>query len=68
MVEQTACIRNHYTKWELQDPENGKYVWDNSVIGDMLINPVYYGAVSAQKKNYKFKVGVRKTERSFFRA
>ena len=51
-------IRNHYTKWELQDPENGKYVWDDSVIGDMLINPVYYGAVSAQKKNYKFKVGI----------
>lgn len=51
-------IRNHYTKWELQDPENGKYVWDDSVIGDMLINPVYYGAIASQKKNYKFKVGV----------
>ena len=24
----------------------------------MLINPVYYGAVASQKKNYKFKVGV----------
>ena len=51
-------IRNHFTKWELQDPENGKYVWDDSVIGDMLINPVYYGAIASQKKNYKFKVGV----------
>ena len=51
-------IRNHYTKWEIQDPENGKYVWDDSVIGDMLINPVYYGAIASQKKNYKFKVGV----------
>lgn len=51
-------IRNHYTKWEIQDPENGRYVWDDSVIGDMLINPVYYGAIASQKKNYKFKVGV----------
>ncbi|WP_442861704.1 recombinase family protein [Butyrivibrio sp.] len=51
-------FRNHFTKWEIQDPENGKYVWDDSVIADMLINPVYYGAVASQKKNYKFKVGV----------
>lgn len=51
-------IRNHYTKREIQDPENGRYVWDDSVIGDMLINPVYYGAIASQKKNYKFKVGV----------
>lgn len=51
-------IRNHYTKWELQDSENGRYVWDETVLTDMLINPVYYRAVSAQKKNYKFKVGV----------
>lgn len=43
---------------EKQDPENGKYVWDETVLTDMLINPVYYGAVSSQKKNYKFKVGV----------
>lgn len=51
-------IRNHYTKWELQDPDNGRYVWDETVLTDMLINPVYYGAVSSQKKRYKFKVGV----------
>ena len=51
-------LRNHYTKWEIQDPENGKYVWDESVLKDMLINPVYYGAVSAQKFNYKFKIGI----------
>lgn len=51
-------IREHYTKYELQDPENGKYVWDDTVLTDMLINPVYYGAVSSQKKHYKFKVGV----------
>ena len=51
-------IRERYTKWELDDPENGKYVWDESVLKDMLINPVYYGAVSSQKKDYKFKLGV----------
>lgn len=54
----TRGLRNHYTKWEIQDPENGKYMWDESVLADMLINPVYYGAVSSQKKNYKFKIGV----------
>ena len=51
-------IRNHYTKYELADEENGRYVWDDTVLTDMLINPVYYGAVSAQKKNYRFKLGV----------
>lgn len=51
-------IRERYTKWELDDSENGKYVWDESVLKDMLINPIYYGAVSSQKKNYKFKLGV----------
>ncbi len=54
----TRGLRNHYTKWEIQDPENGKYVWDETVLTDMLINPVYYGAVSSQKVNYKFKIGV----------
>jgi DNA invertase Pin-like site-specific DNA recombinase len=50
--------RNIFTKWELKDPENGRYVWDDSVVKDILGNPVYYGAVSGQKKNYKFKLGV----------
>jgi DNA invertase Pin-like site-specific DNA recombinase len=50
--------RNVFTKWEQQDPENGRYVWDDSVVKDILMNPVYYGAVSGQKKNYKFKLGV----------
>ena len=51
-------FRNGYTKWEIQDPENGKYVWDQSVMKDMLINTVYYGAISSQKRDYKFKLGV----------
>ena len=45
------------TRWEKIDPENGKYMWDFSVIKDLLINPVYTGAVSSQKRNYRFKIG-----------
>ena len=51
-------LRKESHRERLQDPENGKYVWDDTVIGDMLINPVYYGAIASQKKNYKIKVGV----------
>ena len=50
-------IRNVRTKWEKQDPENGKYIWDFSVIKDILMNPVYTGAMASQKKEYRFKIG-----------
>ncbi len=50
-------LRNTQTKWEKQDPENGRYMWDFSVIKDLLINPVYTGAIASQKKNYRFKIG-----------
>ncbi len=50
-------LRNIMTKWELADPENGRYVWDFSVVKDMLRNPVYIGAISSQKTNYRFKLG-----------
>ncbi|MCD8160871.1 MAG: recombinase family protein [Clostridiales bacterium] len=50
-------IRNHFTKWELADPDNGRYLWDDSVLKDMLINPVYMGCMASQKKNYRFKIG-----------
>ena len=49
--------RNVYTKWEKKDPENGKYIWDFSVIKDILMNPVYTGAIASQKKEYRFKIG-----------
>ena len=49
--------RNVYTKWEKKDPENGKYIWDFSVIKDILMNPVYTGAMASQKKEYRFKIG-----------
>lgn len=51
-------LRNGYTRWERLDPENGRYVWDESVLKDMLVNPIYYGAVASQKVNYRFKLGV----------
>lgn len=47
-----------FTKWERKDPENGRFMWDFSVIEDILVNPVYYGAIASQKVHYKFKVGV----------
>lgn len=49
--------RNVYTKWEKKDPEKGKYIWDFSVIKDILMNPVYTGAMASQKKEYRFKIG-----------
>ena len=48
-------IRNVRTRWEKQDPENGKYIWDFSVIKDLLMNPVYTGAIASQKTEYRFK-------------
>ena len=50
-------FRNVRTKWEKKDPENGKYIWDFSVIKDILQNPVYIGAIASQKKDYRFKIG-----------
>ncbi len=50
-------LRNSHTKWEKKDPENGHFVWDFSVIKDLLMNPVYAGAIASQKANYKFKIG-----------
>ena len=45
------------TKWEKRDPENGRYIWDFSVIEGILENPVYYGAIASQKTDYRFKLG-----------
>ena len=50
-------FRNVRTKWEKKDPENGRYMWDFSVIKDLLMNPVYTGAIASQKKDYRFKIG-----------
>ena len=50
-------IRNTFTRWELVDPEKGRFIWDFSVIKDILRNPVYKGAIASQRCNYRFKVG-----------
>ena len=50
-------LRNTRTKWEKKDPENGRFIWDFSVIKDLLMNPVYAGAIASQKKDYRFKLG-----------
>ena len=50
-------LRNTRTKWEKKDPENGRYMWDFSVIKDILMSPVYTGAIASQKKDYRFKIG-----------
>ena len=42
--------RTYYTKWEQKDPENGKYVWDESYLKDLLRNPVYCGDMASQKR------------------
>ena len=41
----------------MKDPENGRYVWDFSVIKEILMNPVYTGAIVSQKTEYRFKIG-----------
>ena len=38
-----------------KDPENGRYMWDFSVIKDLLMNPVYTGAIASQKKRLPFQ-------------
>jgi len=51
-------LRKFYTKWEKKDPENGSFMWDFSVIKEILMNPVYIGAIASQKVYYNFKIGI----------
>lgn len=50
-------LRNKVTKFELEDPENGRFVWDFTTIKEILSNPVYIGTIASQKANYRFKTG-----------
>ncbi len=50
-------LRNKYTKFEKEDPVNGRYIWDETTIKAILSNPVYIGHIASQKVNYKFKLG-----------
>ena len=50
-------LRDHITKFEREDPERGRFVWDFTTIKEILSNPVYIGAIASQKVNYRFKIG-----------
>ena len=50
-------LRDHITKFERENPEHGRFVWDFTTIKEMLSNPVYIGAIASQKVNYRFKIG-----------
>ena len=50
-------LRNKYTKFEREDPERGRFIWDFTTIKEILENPVYIGSISSQKSQYKFKTG-----------
>ncbi len=56
MVEPGTGLRNTRTKWERKTRKRAVYV-DFSVIKDLLMNPVYTGAIASQKKDYRFKIG-----------
>ncbi len=53
----TGTPHLHYTKCEKKDPANGKYVWDESYLKSLLMNPVYCGDMASQKRYYRFKIG-----------
>lgn len=50
-------LRDKQSKFELADPERGRFIWDFTTIKEILSNPVYIGAIASQKTTYKFKVG-----------
>ena len=50
-------LRDHITKFERENPESGRFIWDFTTIKEILSNPVYIGAIASQKVHYRFKVG-----------
>lgn len=50
-------LRDHITKFERENPERGRFIWDFTTIKEILSNPVYIGAIASQKVNYRFKIG-----------
>ena len=57
MVEPGTGASQYPHQMGKERPENGRYMWDFSVIKDLLMNPVYTGAIASQKKDYRFKIG-----------
>jgi len=50
-------LRDRTTKFERENPETGRFIWDFTTIKEILFNPVYIGAIASQKQVYKFKTG-----------
>ncbi|MDR1704658.1 MAG: recombinase family protein [Clostridiales bacterium] len=50
-------LRDKTTKFERENPETGRFIWDFTTIKEILSNPVYIGAIASQKTVYKFKTG-----------
>lgn len=50
-------LRNKFTKFERENPERGRFIWDFTTIKEILENPVYIGCITSQKAQYKFKTG-----------
>ena len=50
-------LRNRQGKFELENEETGKYVWDFKSLQGILTNPVYIGNIASQKAYYRFKTG-----------
>ena len=57
MVEPAAGPAEHPHQMGEERPGERKFIWDFSVIKDLLMNPVYAGAIASQKKDYRFKLG-----------
>ena len=50
-------LRDSTTKFEREDPESGRFIWDFTTIKEILENPVYIGSIASQKQVHKFKAG-----------
>jgi len=50
-------LRDKRSKFEIADPEHGRFIWDFTTIKEILSNPVYVGVIASQKVVYRFKVG-----------
>jgi DNA invertase Pin-like site-specific DNA recombinase len=53
----TKGLRNTMTKFERENPETGRFIWDFTTLKQILDNPVYVGVIASQKQVYKFKTG-----------
>ena len=57
MVEPGTGVSQYPHQMGKERPGKRADMWDFSVIKDLLMNPVYTGAIASQKKDYRFKIG-----------